>query len=70
MNIPKHKGYPYDAVQCDDCGEHGCETCKDMGWLPAGHSHERLCERRGCGKPIPPDQVAIYCSNECAYDDA
>jgi len=27
------------------------------------------CERSACGNPIPPDQVAVYCSNECAFAD-
>jgi hypothetical protein len=72
MNIPKDKNYPPDAVQCDICGGHGdaCRVCGEKGWLPAGHPKGRHCEREGCGKPIPPTQVAIYCSNECAAMDA
>ena len=70
MDIPKDKNYPKDAVQCDDCGGHGCATCDDKGWLPANHPKGRKCHRPGCGNPIPPDQVAVYCSNQCAHDDA
>lgn len=70
MDIPKDKTYPPDAVQCDECGGLGCPTCGDKGWLPAGHKNGRKCERPGCEKPIPPGQVAVYCSNECAYEDA
>lgn len=70
MDIPRDKNYPSDAVQCNECGGHGCPVCDNKGWLPAGHPNGRLCEREGCGFPIPPDQVAIYCSNQCAMDDA
>ena len=69
-DIPKNKNYPPDAVQCDYCGGHGCTACDDKGWLPAGHPKGRLCLREACGKPIPPNQVAVYCCNQCAYDDA
>lgn len=70
MNIPKDKDYPHDAIQCDGCGGHGCRTCNDKGWLPFNHPLGRRCEREGCGNPIPPAQVAVYCSNGCAIDDA
>lgn len=70
MDIPKDKNYPPDAVQCDRCGGHGCPACEDKGWLPAGHPMGRYCECPGCGKPIPPAQVAVYCSNVCALEDA
>jgi len=70
MNIPKDKNYPGDAVQCDDCGGHGCGTCENKGWLPKDHPSGRRCEREECNNPIPPAQVAIYCSNECAFADA
>jgi hypothetical protein len=70
MDIPRDKHYPPDAVQCNDCGGHGCETCNQKGWLPASHPRGRVCENPDCGRPIPPSQVAVYCSNECAYEDA
>ena len=70
MNIPKDTTYPPNAGQCDDCGGHGCATCEGRGWLPAGHAKIRKCERDACGTPLPPTQVAVYCSNECAHADA
>jgi hypothetical protein len=69
MDIPRNKNYPSDAVQCDDCGGHGCETCHGYGWLPKGDPHGRTCERRDCIEPIPPAHVAVYCSDECAFLD-
>jgi hypothetical protein len=70
MDIPKDKSYPTTAVQCDECGGHGCAVCDEKGWLPAGHPRERHCFRDGCDNPIPPAQVAVYCSNACAFMDA
>ncbi len=71
MDIPKDKNYPTDSVQCDNCGGHGCSACENRGWFaPNTHPMGRKCEREGCGKPIPPNQVAVYCTNECAYKDA
>lgn len=70
MDIPKDKNYPADAVQCNTCGGHGCETCGGKGWLSAGDPNGRLCEREECDNPIPPSQVAVYCSNQCAAADA
>ncbi len=70
MNIPKDKSYPAGAVQCDGCGGWGCSICGDKGWLPAGHPRGRKCYREDCENPIPPEQVAVYCSNECAIADA
>lgn len=70
MDIPRDKRYRVDAGQCDDCGGHGCLTCGQKGWLPAGHQKIRNCERPGCGAVIPPDWVAVYCSNACAAADA
>lgn len=69
-DIPHDKSYPPDAVQCDQCGGWGCEVCEGNGWLPAGHARGRKCHRDGCDNPIPPSQVAVYCSNECAIKDA
>jgi hypothetical protein len=69
-DIPKDDGYPADAVQCDGCGGHGCTVCNDKGWLPVGHPRGRYCLRDGCGKPIAPNQVAVYCSTDCAFEDA
>lgn len=70
MNIPKDKAYPAGAGQCDDCGGHGCATCSKKGWLPSGHPKIRRCERLECRNTLAPDHVAVYCSNECAADDA
>jgi len=70
VDIPKDKNYPESAVQCDDCGGWGCVTCDDKGWLPHGHPKGRLCERDKCPNPIPPSQVAVYCSDGCARLDA
>ena len=71
MDIPRDKNYPVDAVQCDDCGGHGCSTCQNKGWLvPRTHPKGRWCYREACRKPIPPAHVAVYCSNECAMADA
>lgn len=70
MNIPRDKNYPPDAVQCDRCGGHGCETCDKRGWLLPDHPMARRCARRECGKLLPPSQVAVYCSNACAFADA
>ncbi len=71
MDIPKDKTYPADAVQCGDCCGYGCTTCDDKGWLtPNTHPKGRKCEREECGKPIAPDHVAVYCTNECARLDA
>lgn len=68
--IPRDKNYRDDAGQCDECGGYGCDTCDNRGWLPPGHPCIRLCARDECGVPIPPDQIAIYCCNECALEDA
>lgn len=70
MDLPNDRDYPADAMQCDECGGWGCNTCGDKGWLPHNHPRGRRCFRDGCGRPIPPSQVAVYCSNECAFEDA
>jgi len=71
MNLPKVKPFPVDSVQCHECGGHGCDTCVQRGWLvPAENPKGRRCEREACNKPLAPDHVAVYCSNECARDDA
>lgn len=70
MNIPKDKNFPEDSVQCHNCGGLGCEDCDDRGWFtPSTHPKGRTCHREICDTPIPPDQVAIYCTNKCAYED-
>jgi hypothetical protein len=67
--IPNDKNYPADAVQCDRCGGWGCPLCGNRGWLPRDHSRGRRCYRDGCDNPLPPGQLSVYCSNECAYMD-
>jgi hypothetical protein len=57
-------------VQCDGCGGHGCSICKDRGWLTSGHPNGRTCARAECHQTIKPENQAIYCSNECALQDA
>lgn len=70
-NIPKDKNYPEDSVQCNKCGGWGCKVCQDKGWLtPKNHPDGRKCEREACGKAIPPNYLAIYCTNDCARLDA
>jgi hypothetical protein len=71
LDIPKDKNYPEDSVQCSHCGGGGCPLCQDKGWLtPKNHPDGRRCERELCSKPLPPNYVAIYCTNECARLDA
>lgn len=71
MNIPRDKNFPADSVQCNNCGGFGCEICGNHGWLtPADHTNGRRCAYEKCGTPLPPDHVAVYCSNACAVADA
>lgn len=71
MSIPKDKSYPVDSVQCDNCGGYGCLLCNDRGWFtPQSHPKGRRCEEESCDNPIPPSQAAVYCSDQCAMDDA
>lgn len=70
-DIPKDKNYTADAVQCDHCGGHGCEDCEQKGWLtPSDHRDGRRCGHILCNKPLAPNHIAVYCSNECAFEDA
>lgn len=69
--IPRLRPFPASSVQCDGCGGHGCETCDNQGWLsPQDHPAGRRCQLAACAKPLTPDHVAVYCSPECASDDA
>ena len=71
MNIPKDKLFPIDSVQCDACGGNGCKECGNRGWFtPKDHPDGRRCANPHCNNPIPPEQIAIYCSNGCAASDA
>jgi len=71
QNIPKDKTYPADSVQCDQCGGNGCPECADRGWFtPATHPKGRRCEYGACGKPLPPSHIDVYCSAQCASNDA
>ncbi len=70
VDIPKDKKYPTDAVQCDACGGCGCETCDNRGWFtPRIHPQGRRCRNATCARPLTPNQVAVYCSNDCALED-
>ncbi|GMU74210.1 MAG: hypothetical protein AMXMBFR44_4080 [Candidatus Campbellbacteria bacterium] len=69
MDIPRNKLFPRDSVQCDDCGGCGCTVCGQDGWLtPRTHPKGRRCYR--CDVPLPPDHIAVYCSDACAEDNA
>jgi len=68
MDIPKNRIHPIDAVQCDECGGHGCLMCDYNGWFEMGHPKGRVC--KFCQKPLAPEHVAVYCSNACALADA
>lgn len=80
MDVPRDKNYPSDAVQCDPCGGTGkdfayatnpdCSCCEGKGWLPQGHLRGRRCSNLNCNKFLPPDHIPVYCSNNCAFDDA
>lgn len=70
LEIPRDKTWPTDAGQCDDCGGHGCVTCAQKGWLPAGQPKIRKCLRSACGKALAPSWFPVYCSNQCAMMDA
>ena len=69
MDIPIDKSHPVGAGQCDGCGGTGCDTCGEKGWLPAGDAGIRRCENPSCVASLPPDNVSVYCSNECAFED-
>lgn len=70
MDIPRDKDYPLGAVQCKLCAGHGCDSCHWRGWY-AHHNHPdgRRCARDACDVPIPPAQVAVYCTTHCAILD-
>ena len=69
-NIPRDKSYSEDAIQCDGCGGFGCENCHNSGWVAPNSPHARRCYKDDCNNPIPPYQIAVYCTNECAWADA
>ena len=69
-SLPRDKTYPVGAAQCDGCGGHGCETCENKGWVPADHPRARKCYGDECSAFIPPHQVAVYCTDDCALADA
>jgi hypothetical protein len=77
MDIPRDKTYPLDAGQCDECGGLGsnykvgdCPVCEGKGWLPAGHPRIRICENPECDDYLRPWWIPVYCSNDCAFEDA
>ena len=71
MDIPKDKGYPERGVgQCDECGGHGCSLCHNTGWVSDTSTYVRRCHNDSCDAVIPPHQVAVYCTNACAFSDA
>lgn len=77
-SLPRDKIFPLDSVQCNWCGGWGCDQCDNRGWFtPADHPKGRRCHYELCmrgakktPKPIPPDQVAVYCCDECTSEDA
>lgn len=75
IDVPADKNYPADALQCDDCGGTGgldgpCRVCSGKGWVLAGHPRARRCANPNCPKFLEPTRVPVYCSNQCALDDA
>lgn len=70
MDIPKDKTYLPGDAQCSNCGGYGCNKCGYRGWVPPRSVYARKCLNPPCQNLIPPNQVAVYCSNQCAYDDA
>jgi hypothetical protein len=63
--------WPKGAAQCHNCGGLGCHRCQWRGWYAdSNHPIARRCYNDGCRKPLPPDQYAVYCSVECAVEDA
>jgi len=69
-DIPRDKSYPENSAQCDGCGGYGCGDCHDKGWVAPNSRHARRCPFDRCDNVIPPYQLAIYCSNRCAWGDA
>lgn len=72
MDIPKVKPWPSNSAQCNICGGHGCMVCDHKGWLvprlgESTNPYWRRCWR--CGKPLAPNQLAVYCTNDCAFKD-
>lgn len=85
MSLPAVGGWPAGSAQCNVCGGHGCLRCDQLGWYPPKTLEEkaaeallpeapvdlrRKCENSECRNFIPPDHVAVYCSNDCARMDA
>lgn len=74
MDIPRTKNYSVgNDFQCDNCGGHGCFECGYKGWLTLTvetYDKIRRCKYLKCSQPLPPDHVAVYCSNTCAFKDA
>jgi len=71
LDIPKDKNCPVNSVQCDICGGGGCGVCGDKGWLtPRDHPNGRRCMSKSCEQPLPPNHEAVYCTNQCAFNDA
>lgn len=69
-DIPKDKAFPPDAAQCDQCGGHGCDHCQDRGWVSRTDPKARKCLREACPTLLDPRSIAVYCSAQCAWDDA
>ena len=70
-HIPKDLDFPEESVQCDDCGGTGCKFCEDRGWhADKHHPNGRRCANADCNKPLSPNHIAVYCSNNCALDDS
>lgn len=69
--IPQIKEFPLNSVQCNNCGGRGCNICQGKGWLtPRAHTQGRRCAYKRCREPLAPNHIAVYCQNQCAFDDA
>lgn len=76
-NDCEHEHLSDNGTECLDCNMKFivCRPCSISGGADMAIYHEppectRYCERRDCGRLLEATNVAVYCSNECAYLDA